>query len=299
MRAQAGSRSTASMPPPGRASSRALPPCGDGDRPHDREPEPRAAARTRRVGAAEALERAPRELRGRRPRRGRRRRARSSRRRVRAPSVTGPPPWRSALSTRLPSACSSRAGRPAARARRASTASGRSSSAARPAKRSRTVASRPAASSGSRPQLQLPGVGPRHHEQVVGEPAEPHRLLQRGGDRRAQLLGRALAPERDLELAAQDRQRRAQLVAGVRGERPLGLQRPLEPRQHLVQRVAEPVDLVVRPRYGQPLRRASGRRSATRAGASARPAATRRRPRSSPRASRRSARAAARSAARA
>ena len=59
------------------------------------------------------------------------------------------------------------------------------------------------------------------------------------------LLRRPAAPQRQLDAGADQRDRRAQLVAGVVDEAPLVLERLLQRRQHLVQRVPEPGDLVV------------------------------------------------------
>ena len=63
------------------------------------------------------------------------------------------------------------------------------------------------------------------------------------------------APHRELELGPEQRERRPQLVARIRDESPLARERGLEPAEHLVQRLAEPRDLVVRGRHRQPLTR--------------------------------------------
>ena len=57
--------------------------------------------------------------------------------------------------------------------------------------------------------------------------------------------------ERHLELELEDRERGAQLVAGVGDEDPLAIHRLLQPVQHLVERVPQPVQLVVGARNRQ------------------------------------------------
>ena len=58
---------------------------------------------------------------------------------------------------------------------------------------------------------------------------------------------------RELELGAQHGEQRAQLVARVRHEHALALERSLDPIEHPVQCLAEPVDLVLGARKRQPL----------------------------------------------
>ncbi len=77
-------------------------------------------------------------------------------------------------------------------------------------------------------------------QEVLGELDQAVDLLQAGGDRGSELLLRFPVPERQLELSLVQRQRRAKLVAGVVDEAALALQRGIDPRQHLVQRQAEP-----------------------------------------------------------
>ena len=72
---------------------------------------------------------------------------------------------------------------------------------------------------------QLPLVGAREHEQVLREPDQPVGLLAARGQRGAQLRRRAVARERDVDLRLEDRQRGAQLVAGVGDEAALLRQR--------------------------------------------------------------------------
>src|SRR5207244_12291253 len=89
-------------------------------------------------------------------------------------------------------------------------------------------------------------------QQVAGELDEPVGLDARLAERGAQLLLAACEVEREVELRAEERERRAQLVARLGDEVSLPLDRRLEPREHLVQRLAEAVELVARPRHPQP-----------------------------------------------
>jgi hypothetical protein len=61
-----------------------------------------------------------------------------------------------------------------------------------------------------------------------------------------------------LELGPEHRQRRAQLVAGVSGESALALEAGLQPREHLVDRRSEAVELVAAATERQPLVQAVG-----------------------------------------
>ena len=86
--------------------------------------------------------------------------------------------------------------------------------------------------------------------------------LDAGGGERgcAIVLGQA-AGRQQLDVRAQTRQRRPQLVRRVRDELPLRAERPLERCQHLVEGLAEPRELVAT-RGLHPSRRVSGRRDA-------------------------------------
>ena len=64
--------------------------------------------------------------------------------------------------------------------------------------------------------------------------------------------------EGDLEQGAFPRQRGAQLVRGVGGETPLGVERGLQPREQAVEGVGEFLELVVGSVQGQPLVQAAG-----------------------------------------
>ena len=94
-------------------------------------------------------------------------------------------------------------------------------------------------------QRQLAAAGRREHEQVVREPHEPVGVGRGRGERRAQLLGLARPPQRDLELGPEQRERRPQLVARVRDEAALALDPGVEAVEHPVQRPREARDLVV------------------------------------------------------
>ena len=83
--------------------------------------------------------------------------------------------------------------------------------------------------------------------------------------------------QRSLELGLDDRDRGAQLVAGVGDEAALALEGAAEAIEHLVQRLAEPADLVAGGGQREPLVRAAQRDLLARAGASPRRAAARRR----------------------
>ena len=83
-------------------------------------------------------------------------------------------------------------------------------------------------------------LGAREDEQVVGDPRQPIRLLGRGADGVLELLRRSRTAQRQLELGAKRGERSPQLVARVGDEAALALEPVLEPREHLVQRAAEP-----------------------------------------------------------
>ena len=96
---------------------------------------------------------------------------------------------------------------------------------------------------------------------------------RRSEARPASSSGRARLPKRELELGLEERQRRSQLVARVGDEPALARERRLEPREHLVQRLAEPPDLVVGLRERQPPALARRRDARPPRAASTRPAA--------------------------
>ena len=153
----------------------------------------------------------------------------------------------------LPSACSSRSRSPriqipsggAARTDPPRSRARASNRAATSPPAARRRARRPAAAAGPGP--------PGDHEQVLGQLDEAVGLLRRGRQRGTQLVGRAAAPQRQLQLGPQDPERGAQLMAGVGRELPLAGEGGLEPVEHLVQRPAQPGDLVAGRRDGQAL----------------------------------------------
>ena len=254
-RRQAGSRSTASVPPPGRGSSRAEPPWAVATARTIASPSPDAAAPARGVGAAEALERAPGELgrdagaavgdheldpavarpRGQR-RPARRRGAARCRRGWRAPAPAAPRSPRS------------RTGSPG------STASARPASAAGPASRSRTVSSRPAASSGSICSSRCPASA-----RAITSRSSASRLSRTASSSAAAIVARSSSGERSRRRATSSSPRR--MASGVRSSwlasaanaRSASSACSSRP-EHRVERAPEPVDLVVVAGHGQPLR---------------------------------------------
>jgi hypothetical protein len=105
------------------------------------------------------------------------------------------------------------------------------------------------------PQRQPPAVGAGDQQQVVGEPGEPVDLLRGPADRLAELVLRLRVAQRQLELRAQQRERRTQLVARVGDEVALAAEGGLQAAEHLVQGLAQPLDLVPRLRHREPLAR--------------------------------------------
>ena len=227
------------------------------DRPHDRQPQPGAASGAAVVGAGEALERLGLEpVREAGPVVGDLEHDRAVVARGRT-ALTSPPPWRSALSTRLPSACSIRSGSSSAPSPlgRGDARSLARASRARSSNRVRTRSSSTAQLDRLAGDRQPALVRSRDHQQVLGELREPVDLLDGRAKRGAQLLGRAARAPRELELGPQGRQRGAQLVAGVGDEDALALQRGLDPVEHRVERLPEPVDLVLGARAAAGARR--------------------------------------------
>ena len=103
------------------------------------------------------------------------------------------------------------------------------------------------------PEHEPAPVGGGDQQQRAREGDEPVGLLAGGADRRPQLLLALGVVERVVELGPHQRERGAQLVPRLRYEGPLALDRPLEAAEHLVERVAERLQLVARRRDGQPL----------------------------------------------
>src|SRR3954447_338147 len=88
--------------------------------------------------------------------------------------------------------------------------------------------------------------GAGQHEQVLGKLGEPVALRDGRDERNALLAADRAAAQGAFELRLDDRDRRAQLVAGVGDEPPLALERPPQPGEHLVGRLAGAPDLVPR-----------------------------------------------------
>ena len=100
----------------------------------------------------------------------------------------------------------------------------------------------------------------RHREQRVDQllllPAQPQDFVAG----RAQGVGAGLrVAQRHLEHGPLGRQRGAQLVGGVGDEMPLRLERGLQPREQVVQRLAEPAELVIAAGGPQPTAQVGGR----------------------------------------
>ena len=80
------------------------------------------------------------------------------------------------------------------------------------------------------------------------------------------MLGGARMGQRDVDLGADDPERRAHLVRGVGGEAALALEGGVEPRDHLVEGARQTPDLVVRQVQAQAAARGPRHRSARRRG---------------------------------
>src|ERR671911_2975032 len=93
-------------------------------------------------------------------------------------------------------------------------------------------------------ERQLPLVNTGEHEQVLGEPGQAVDLLGGRVERGAKLFRRAGPSPSELELRAEQRQRRPQLVTRIRDKPALAGDPGLEPSEHLVERAPEAEDLV-------------------------------------------------------
>src|SRR5947209_19956355 len=87
-------------------------------------------------------------------------------------------------------------------------------------------------------------IGARNEQQITGELRKPVRLLACRAQREAELWLGLCIVERVVELGTHQRQWRSQLVAGFGDESALALDRCLEPGEHLVQRLAEALELI-------------------------------------------------------
>ena len=92
---------------------------------------------------------------------------------------------------------------------------------------------------------QLALAGARDDQQVVGHLREVVAFLDGGHERLAHVRPVVAGAQGALELGLDHRHRRAQLVAGVGDELPLAVERPPQAIEHVVERLAEPADLVV------------------------------------------------------
>src|SRR6185437_4818018 len=87
-------------------------------------------------------------------------------------------------------------------------------------------------------------LGPSEDEEVAGEAGEPVRLLERALYRGHELRFGPRTTERELELALEVGQRRAQLVARIVDQAALALDRRLQSLEHPVEAQAERCELV-------------------------------------------------------
>ena len=107
-------------------------------------------------------------------------------------------------------------------------------------------------------------VGAGQEQQVLDQARQAIDLLEAALERAPVRRAGGRGGQRDLQLAAQDRERRAQLVRGVGAELPRRRERPLEASQHVVQHGGEPAELVVRRVGGEPPRQVLGADAARR-----------------------------------
>ena len=187
-----------------------------------------------------------------------------TRRRDRSVSATAPrverrpPPWRRALSTRLPSACSRRtqvagATIPAAESddlQRTARARARARRTGRRQRRGARDLVRLDRRSGSRPSSARASTS-------RSSASRTSRSTSSAAERSAASSSslRPRAPQGQLELGPEQRERRAELVAGVGHEAALPRETRLESGEHLVQRHSEPADLVAALGQRQPAAR--------------------------------------------
>ena len=88
-------------------------------------------------------------------------------------------------------------------------------------------------------QLDVPGVGARQIQQIVHQAGKAARFVQDDRERVAILGGGALLRERDVGLAADHRDGRAQFVRGVGDEAAHGVEGLVEAREQFVERSHE------------------------------------------------------------
>ena len=109
------------------------------------------------------------------------------------------------------------------------------------------------------PEWQLPAIGTSQQEEVLRQLGEALGLIRRPADGCSKLVHGRRLPQGELELGAEQREGRTELVAGVRNELALPLERRFEPVEHLVQGLAETLQLVASWRNREPLTRSVGR----------------------------------------
>ena len=98
------------------------------------------------------------------------------------------------------------------------------------------------------------GVDPRQQKQIVHDPRETHRLLLDHLQRVAVLRLIARAPtERDIRLAANDGDGRAEFVRGVGDELALGAEGIADAAEQAVHDLREPAEFIVRVHHLQPI----------------------------------------------
>ena len=90
-------------------------------------------------------------------------------------------------------------------------------------------------------ERELPLIRAGDQQQIPRELDEPVGLGAGLAQSFAQLRLALGVVEREVELGAKQRERRPQLVPGLGDEAALALERSLEPGEHLVERLAEPL----------------------------------------------------------
>src|SRR5439155_14201719 len=81
---------------------------------------------------------------------------------------------------------------------------------------------------------------------------QPVDLLRGAADGLEELLPRCVVAQCKLELGAEESERRPELVSSIGDEVTFAVERRLESVEHLIQRLAEALDLVTGARHGQP-----------------------------------------------
>ena len=110
---------------------------------------------------------------------------------------------------------------------------------------SATSWARSARSTGSRFGHKLSGVGPRERKQHADQRRHPADIAIERAERLSVLHRRLGLGQREVDLAAHQREWRAQLVGGVAGELPLPSEGQFDPLEHRVERRGEPAEFVI------------------------------------------------------